>query len=75
MQIAVITRRSDGFYLSQVEGMDCPLINGYPVSLHGQRVDNKDVNNIAGTQTDFLSLAEPFLKIKITLKCDNSCQE
>lgn len=59
-QIAMITRRSDGFYLSQVEGMDCPLINGCPVSLQGQRLEHKDVINIAGTQIEFLSLAEPF---------------
>lgn len=59
-QIAVITRHSDGFYLSQVEGMDCPLINGHPIFLQGQRLDDKDVINLAGTQIEFLCRAALF---------------
>ena len=54
VQMAVITRRAQGYYLSHVEGGELPLINGKPVAMHSSRLLNaRDIIELAGTKMAF----------------------
>ena len=54
VQMAVITRRAQGYYLSHVEGGELPLINGKPVAIHSSRLLNaRDIIELAGTKMAF----------------------
>jgi len=50
MQVASITRRTEGYMIAQVEGAQ-PLINGHPVNTH--RLNNGDVIDLSGTLIEF----------------------
>jgi len=54
-QIAAITRRSDGFYLVQVESPngDFAQINGTPIGAQARRLQDNDVVTLAGVKMGF----------------------
>jgi pSer/pThr/pTyr-binding forkhead associated (FHA) protein len=56
IQVAAITRRSDGYYIVHVEGeseSDYPLVNGQPIGPQAQRLKDNDVIQIAGVKMGF----------------------
>ncbi|MCC5861347.1 MAG: FHA domain-containing protein [Gammaproteobacteria bacterium] len=56
VQVAAVTRRSDGFYLVHVESGrtgDYPLVNGEPIGQQAQRLNDNDVIQLAGVKMGF----------------------
>ena len=49
-QVAVITRRPQGYYITHVEGAEFPLINGHPLDTHACPLNDHDVVELAGVQ-------------------------
>ena len=52
-QVAVIAQRSDGYYLTHVEGDTTPSINGIPIGTEAQALQDGDVIVVADTQMGF----------------------
>jgi len=52
-QVAVITRRPNGYFLTHVEGERFPLVNGLPVSAQASALKDHDVIEIAGIKMEF----------------------
>jgi pSer/pThr/pTyr-binding forkhead associated (FHA) protein len=56
VQVAAITRRSDGFYIVHVESAradDYPLLNGTPTGPQARRLHDNDVVTLAGVKMGF----------------------
>ena len=56
VQVAAITRRSDGFYVVHVESArpdDFPLLNGAPTGPQASRLHDNDVLTLAGVKMGF----------------------
>ena len=53
VQVAVITRRSDGYHLAQVEGATPAQINGAPVAPYAMLLREHDIIEIAGIKLEF----------------------
>ena len=53
VQVAVITRRSHGYFLTYIEGGDFPLLNGISVGPHAKALKNHDIIELAGTKMEF----------------------
>jgi pSer/pThr/pTyr-binding forkhead associated (FHA) protein len=56
VQVAAITRRSDGFYIVHVESgreNDFPLVNGSPIGPQARRLHDNDVVQLAGVKMGF----------------------
>jgi pSer/pThr/pTyr-binding forkhead associated (FHA) protein len=56
VQVAAITRRSDGFYIVHVESGhadDFPLVNGTPIGPQARRLHDNDVVQLAGVKMGF----------------------
>jgi pSer/pThr/pTyr-binding forkhead associated (FHA) protein len=56
VQVAAITRRSDGFYVVHVESArpdDYPLLNGAPTGPQARRLHDNDVLTLAGVKMGF----------------------
>jgi pSer/pThr/pTyr-binding forkhead associated (FHA) protein len=56
VQVAAITRRSDGFYIVHVESAkddDYPLLNGVPTGPQARRLRDNDVVQLAGVKMGF----------------------
>jgi hypothetical protein len=56
VQVAAITRRSDGFYIIHVESGregDFPLVNGSPIGPQARRLLDNDVVTLAGVKMGF----------------------
>jgi pSer/pThr/pTyr-binding forkhead associated (FHA) protein len=56
VQVAAITRRSDGFYIVHVESGradDFPLVNGAPIGQQARRLHDNDVVQLAGVKMGF----------------------
>ncbi len=56
VQVAAITRRSDGFYIVHVESArpdDYPLLNGAPAGPQARRLHDNDVVTLAGVKMGF----------------------
>jgi hypothetical protein len=55
VQVAAITRRSDGYYLVHVDGADnhFPLINGSAIGPAARRLKDNDVITLAGVKMGF----------------------
>ncbi len=56
VQVAAITRRSDGFYVVHVESArpdDYPLLNGVPAGPQARRLHDNDVLTLAGVKMGF----------------------
>ena len=57
VQIAVITRRPYGYFLTHVEGVNYPVLNGKPLDAQAQQLNDHDVIELAGVKMEF------FLKV------------
>jgi hypothetical protein len=53
VQVAVITRRPTGFFITHVEGASFPTINGVPLGGQAQQLGDHDLIEIAGVKMDF----------------------
>jgi predicted component of type VI protein secretion system len=53
VQVAVITRRPSGFFITHVEGTSFPSINGTPLGAQAQPLNDHDLIEIAGVKMDF----------------------
>jgi hypothetical protein len=52
VQVAVITRRPQGFFITHVEGANKPTVNGKPIEQQYALSDN-DVIELAGVKVEF----------------------
>lgn len=53
VQVAVITKRPHGYFLSHVEGDGRPVLNGHAVGLQAQQLENGDIIELAGVSMLF----------------------
>ncbi len=56
VQVAAITRRSDGYFIVHVESEkdnDFPLVNGAPIGAQAKRLSDNDVIQLAGVKMGF----------------------
>ena len=53
VQVAVITRRPTGFFITHVEGTAFPTINGVPLGGQAQQLGDHDLIEIAGVKMEF----------------------
>ncbi len=53
MQVAVITRRPTGFFITHVEGATYPTINGSQLGAQAQQLRDHDLIEIAGVKMEF----------------------
>jgi pSer/pThr/pTyr-binding forkhead associated (FHA) protein len=53
VQVAVLTRRPNGFFITHVEGATFPLVNGAPIGKQAQLLNENDTIEIAGIKMTF----------------------
>jgi len=53
VQVAVITRRPQGFFITHVEGANRPLVNGTPIEIQAHALSDHDVIELAGVKVEF----------------------
>ena len=53
VQVAVITRRPQGYFITQVEGAKFPVVNGKTLDAQAHPLNDHDVVEIAGTKMEF----------------------
>lgn len=53
VQVAVITRRQQGYYITHVEGSSFPVVNGKALGLDATALTNHDVIELSGTKMEF----------------------
>ncbi len=53
VQIAVITRRPTGYFITHVEGVTYPILNGVSQSVQAQSLRDHDIVEIAGIKMEF----------------------
>jgi pSer/pThr/pTyr-binding forkhead associated (FHA) protein len=53
VQVAVITRRPQGYYITHVEGSSFPVINGKALGLDATALTNHDIIELSGTKMEF----------------------
>lgn len=53
VQVAVITRRPQGFFITHVEGGSFPVVNGKALNAQAHPLNDHDVIEIAGTKMEF----------------------
>jgi pSer/pThr/pTyr-binding forkhead associated (FHA) protein len=55
VQVAAITRRSDGYFIVHVDGKEdsSPLLNGTPIGVQAKRLSDNDVIQLAGVKMGF----------------------
>jgi pSer/pThr/pTyr-binding forkhead associated (FHA) protein len=53
VQVAVITRRPQGFFITHVEGASFPVVNGKNLDAQAHPLNDHDVIEIAGTKMEF----------------------
>lgn len=56
-QVAVITRRPHGYFITHVEGTVFPVVNGHPLDAQAHRLNDHDIIEIAGVKMEFFSQA------------------
>lgn len=52
-QTAVITRRPQGYFLSHVDGVEFPLVNGNPIGSYAYMLNDHDIIELANTRMQF----------------------
>lgn len=57
LQVAVITKRVNGYYVTHVEGKVFPVVNNQSVGAQAHLLHNHDVIEIAGVKMEFLELS------------------
>lgn len=58
-QVAVIARRHGGYYLTHVEGLAYPLVNGESIGLGAHALRDNDLIELAGTILQFCLASGP----------------
>jgi pSer/pThr/pTyr-binding forkhead associated (FHA) protein len=53
VQVAVITRRPQGFFITHVEGSSFPVVNGKPLAAQAHALNDHDVIELAGVKMEF----------------------
>lgn len=53
VQVAVITRRPQGFFITHVEGANKPILNGHPIELQAHALNDHDLIELAGVKVEF----------------------
>lgn len=53
VQVAVITQRSHGYYITHVEGNNFPFVNGNSIGVGAYPIMDGDVIDLSGTQMQF----------------------
>lgn len=53
VQVAVITRRSQGFFITHVEGAKKPIVNGKSIELQSHALNDRDIIELAGVKVEF----------------------
>ncbi len=53
MQVAVITRRPQGYFITHVEGANFPVVNGAQLDAQAHPLNDHDVIEIAGVKMEF----------------------
>lgn len=53
VQVAVITRRPQGYFVTHVEGDDTPLVNGTAIGSTEHALQHADVIELSGTRMEF----------------------
>jgi predicted component of type VI protein secretion system len=53
VQVAVITRRPQGYFITHVEGAKFPIINGKMIDAQAQPLNDHDVLELAGVKMEF----------------------
>ena len=53
VQVAVLTRRPQGFFITHVEGEKFPLVNGQALSTQPRQLSDHDVIELAGIKMEF----------------------
>lgn len=53
VQVAVLTRRPHGYFITHVEGANHPTVNGTPLSDQPHQLDDHDVIELAGVKMEF----------------------
>jgi hypothetical protein len=54
VQVAVISRRPEGVYVTHVEGAKFPTVNGTPIDGEAFLLEDKDVVEIAGVRMELI---------------------
>lgn len=58
-QVAVITRRPHGYFITHVEGTVFPVVNGRSLDAQAHRINENDIIEIAGVKMEFFSQSLP----------------
>jgi pSer/pThr/pTyr-binding forkhead associated (FHA) protein len=53
LQVAVITRRPQGYFITHVEGSNLPIVNGKQLDAQAHPLEDHDVIEIAGVKMEF----------------------
>ena len=53
LQVAVLTRRPQGFFITHVEGESFPLVNGQALTSQARQLNDHDVIELAGVKMEF----------------------
>ena len=53
VQVAVITRRPQGFFITHVEGANKPIVNGKAIELQAHALNDHDIIELAGVKVEF----------------------
>ena len=53
VQVAVITRRPHGYFLTHVQGDHYPIVNGQPLDAHPRQLADHDLIELAGVKMEF----------------------
>jgi predicted component of type VI protein secretion system len=53
VQVAVITRRPQGFFITHVEGANKPTVNGTPIEAQAHALNDHDIIELAGVKVEF----------------------
>ena len=53
VQVAVITRRPQGYFIAHVEGANFPIVNGRKLDAQATRLSDHDVIELAGVKMEF----------------------
>ena len=53
VQVAVITRRPHGYFITHVEGANFPVINGKTLDAQAHQLNDHDVIELAGVKMEF----------------------
>ena len=53
VQVAVITRRPHGYFITHVEGANFPVINGKVLDAQAHQLNDHDVVELAGVKMEF----------------------